>query len=194
MPDLLPGSTIAVRMPSVPRVQVEQPAGASTSVYVPTASWRSDLAALEARFTDIEDSLDTWLPGTELANVERVTAATATATSIGAAVDIPGLVTPVVTGRGRVVEVKFDCASVRHSVANTIVTVALYVNGVAIQAGGAAAPLTTNGVALHFERRVLLTDGASYSFHARAYAFGVAGTSSLDANSTQPISLGVIAR
>jgi hypothetical protein len=56
MPDLLPGSRIEVRLPTVPRVQVEQPTAASTSVYAPSASWRAELAKL-VRFRDTDGNV-----------------------------------------------------------------------------------------------------------------------------------------
>lgn len=45
MPDLFAGARIEVRMPTPPRIQVEQPAGpTAVPVTSPSAQWRAELA------------------------------------------------------------------------------------------------------------------------------------------------------
>lgn len=51
MPELFPGASVEVRLPTRPTVQVEQPTAASSTVYAPAAAWRTELAKL-VRFRD----------------------------------------------------------------------------------------------------------------------------------------------
>jgi hypothetical protein len=56
MPDLFAGTRVEVRMPTRPRVQVEQPVTGSTTVYSPAVAWRAALAAEVAKLVRFRDT------------------------------------------------------------------------------------------------------------------------------------------
>lgn len=137
-------------------------------------------------------------PGKELGYAERTTTHTTTATTAAGAADISGL-SVTVTGTGRPVEANFYTSSVTHSVANSNVSAFISVNGAVGgslgQFGGQSSPSTTAGLgdALNLTRRVVLTDGVSYTFTVRVFSL-VAGTSSIYGAAGVPMSLAVTAR
>lgn len=147
--------------------------------------------------TALGDFIDKYMPGTEQGYAEIFTSATATATSIGAAVDVTGL-SVTVTGTGRPVDVEFFCPRVSHSNATAEVNVALAATTLGttsyIDLGYSSPGSTTLGNSLYIKRRVVLVDGQDYTFTARVFAYNVAGTSTLFAASYSPITLSVTAR
>ena len=201
MPDLLPGSRIEVRQPSVPRVQVEQPAGASTSVFAPIVDWRAALAAYTEAVDETIDSKVTaavaaHTPGIELAYAERTTNFATTSTVHGAGALVPSLVVSVV-GQGREVDIRFNAQTVLHSVADTGVLCGYEVNNSATsnlcQSTVVSSPSNTVGRGMDVSRRVILTDGVTYTI--KAYCYGLAaGTSTIVAAAFAPMSLSVTSR
>jgi|GEM_PF-5842404 len=174
---------------------------ATVALKANTADVYTKAAADAAMGVAIGDALDDYTPGADMGSAERLTSATTTATSYAlATTDISGLSVTVI-GTGRPVDVEFYCPSVTHSVANTNVSVFIAVNGSGTDAkaqwGGVSAPGTGagGGPALTIKRRITLTDGVSYTFTVRAFAFGVAGTTTLYAVSAyQAMQLNVTAR
>lgn len=105
---------------------------------------------------------------------------------------ISGLSVTVV-GRGRPVVVEFFCQAVRHSVANNWVLAGLVVNGVADVYTGIVSPSTTiNQTLAPLLRRLVLTDGVSYTFEVGVQT--QAATATLTAASTAPMWLAVAER
>lgn len=151
--------------------------------------------ALDARLDVLELST---APGKEIGYAERTTNHTTTVTSAASATDISGL-SVTVTGKGRPVEVNFYTASVTHSVANSNVSAFISGNGAVGgslgQFGGQSSPSTTAGLgdAINITRRVVLTDGVSYTFTVRVFSL-VAGTSTIYGAAGLPMSLAVTAR
>lgn len=132
-------------------------------------------------------------PGIDLGSAVRTTNFTTTAAaSSDAAGTLPGFSVTVV-GKGRPVDLRFHCASVRHSVANTAVSVVLIrdgnVTGADNQIGAVKSASTTDGPSLTIVRRTgVLLDGVSYTFTARAWG-AVAGTCTLVGASFCPIQM-----
>lgn len=156
----------------------------------------NDVAGLDARVDVLELST---APGKELGYAERSTSATTTATSAAGAADITTFSVGPIVGKGRPVEVEFYASSITHSTANANVSVFISVNGAVGgslgQFGGQSSPSTTAGLgdALHISRRVVLTDGVSYTFTVRVFSL-TAGTSTVYAAAGLPMSLAVTAR
>lgn len=156
----------------------------------------AELAAVDARLDVLEAAT---APGKELGYAERTTTHTTTATTAAGAADISGFSVGPITGTGRPVEANFYTSSVTHSVANSNVSAFISVNGAVGgslgQFGGQSSPSTTAGLgdALNLTRRVVLTDGVSYTFTVRAFSL-VAGTSSIYGAAGVPMSLAVTAR
>lgn len=133
-------------------------------------------------------------PGLEIGYAERTTSATSTQTAPNATGTISGLSVTVV-GSGRPVDIRFNAALSWSSVANKTVFTSLMVNGVA---GGAASgdssPVTTTGPTQHLNRRMVLTNGVSYTFTVALYVESGGGTGTAFANATYPMSLSVTNR
>lgn len=145
----------------------------------------------------IEDVIEVQTPGTELAYAERLAGVSNTATAAGAAAIISGLTAGPVIGKGRAVDIEFFAPTVYHSVANTNVIFYLEVNGVALNANGnitgVISPKTTSGPSAIIKKRLVLTDGVSYTFKVGMYC-GAAGTSQATAAGFAAIQLAVTAR
>lgn len=166
-----------------------------TNINTETTDRTNADTALDARLDVLEAAT---APGKEIGYAERTTSHTTTVTSAASATDITGL-SVTVTGKGRPVEVNFYTSSVTHSVANSNVSVFISGNGAVGgslgQFGGQSSPSTTAGLgdAINVTRRVVLTDGVSYTFTVRVFSLTV-GTSTIYGAAGLPMSLAVTAR
>lgn len=143
----------------------------------------------------IAAELASYQPGLEIAYGERTTTATSTQTAPNATGTISGLTSGVVTGAGRPVDVRFECALAFNSVANKHCFASLMVNGGAGGSAGAThSPVTTTGIGFSFTRRMVLTDAVDYTFTVALYTESGGGTVSAFANSTYPMSISVTNR
>jgi hypothetical protein len=144
--------------------------------------------------TVVADELVNYQPGLEIGYSERTTSATSTQTVPNATGTISGL-SVTVTGAGRAVDVRFAAALAWQSTANKLVFTSLMVNG---GAGGAAhgsvSTLTTTGPGQTWTRRMVLTDGVSYTFTVAVYTESGGGTATVFANATYPMALAVTNR
>lgn len=212
MPELWPGA----------RVEVQQPALVTTKVYSPAAAWRAalDAEAALARNADnltsgtvadariastitrdsevaalVAAELVAYQPGLEIGYAERTTSATSTQTVPNATGTISGLSVTVV-GSGRAVDIRFACALSWASVANKQVFTSLMVNGGATGAACSENSVLTNtGPGQDFTRRMVLTDGVSYTFTVALYTEVASGaTVTAFANATYPMALSVTNR
>lgn len=115
---------------------------------------------------------------TQLGYAERATNDTTTNTSYASAPSnkIAGLSVTVV-GQGLPVTVEFFCPQVYHSVANTLVSCELLINGALAtgQFASAFSPSTAAGPFLLMKRKPLLVAGTSYTFEVGKSVSG-AGT------------------
>lgn len=173
-------------------------------------NWGARLnAAIQSRYTDllarlagvsadipalVAAELASYEPGLEIGYSERTTSATSTQTVPNATGTISGLVV-VVTGAGRPVDVRFESALAWNSTANKHSFASLMVNGGAGGgANGSHSPVTTTGIGLGFTRRMVLTDGVSYTFTVALYTESGGGTVTAFANATYPMSISVTNR
>jgi hypothetical protein len=133
-------------------------------------------------------------PGLEVGYAERTTSATSAQTAPNATGTISGLSVTVV-GTGRPVDIRFGASLSWNSVANKNVFASLMVNGGATGAAAAdSSPATNTGPRLEFTRRMVLTNGVSYTFTVALYTEAGGGTVTAFANSTYPMSLSVTNR
>lgn len=136
--------------------------------------------------------------GEELGYAERTTNDTTTNTSLvdaDLAANTIGGLTFTVTGDGNPVDVEFRCSGAYHSTANTRVNAVLLVNGSSVNGdlGAADSPSTSGGPSLSFKRRLVLTDGVSYTFEV-AKRVAAAGTGTYVAAATFPMYLAATRR
>lgn len=166
----------------------------------------SGIAALVTRLDDhdtlldeITETVDEWLPGTELGFAERFTDFVANNTSASnvttAKIDS---FSATVTGRGRPVSIEFYAPQARHATAAAFVVAYLIVNGVAqvdnqSQNAVISSPVNATGRVLYMRRRMVLTEDVEYTFEVGVFG-QVAGNITLDADADTPIELSVTAR
>lgn len=187
----------------------------STPVPVPLTDTAVGLSALDslisAKVTDAasltRDALDLLFaaqPGAELAYAELEADFTTTNTTNTSVVDgpgaggvIPSLTVGPIVGAGRAVSIDFHAPQVRHTTAGGFVNAYLIVNGVANGTDGqnslSDSPATNIGRELTMHRRLVLTNGVSYTFKVGIQG-GLAGTVTLDGADGTAISLSVISR
>ena len=147
--------------------------------------------------TAVQQAVQNHTPGIELGSASRTSSITSTATAAAGASALTGLSVTVV-GQGRPVDLRFYCASVYHSVANTLVSVIIVGDGNATgtnnQIGTVASPSTTAGPSMCIMRRTAaLTLGQSYTFTVRAWG-AAAGTCNLVSAAYCPTELVVTSR
>lgn len=154
--------------------------------------------------TWIQDAIDAQLdaqPGAELGYAELEADFTTTNTSNlnvtdgpGAGGVIPGFSVTVV-GTGRAVSIHFHAPQVRHTTASAFVNAYLVINGVANGGDGqnslGDSPATNIGRELTMIRRLVLTNGVSYTFKIGIQG-GIAGTATIDGADGTAISLQVV--
>lgn len=137
-------------------------------------------------------------PGLEIGYAERATQFTSTqvaANATGAITSLSVGSSGIIVGTGRAVDIRFACPAVWSSTANKQILVTLGVNGTY---GGVTAvrysPATTFGPSLEFTRRLVLTNGVSYTFTVALYGEATSGTCTAWASATFPMTLSVTNR
>ena len=161
----------------------------------PTVAEVSGATALVS--TLVDQAVQDQAPGIELGYASRTSSITSTATTAAGATALTGLSVTIV-GQGRPVDVRFHCAAVYHSVANTLVSIVIVrdgnVTGADNQMGAVASPVTTTGPSLAVSRRTgTLVAGTSYTFTVRAWG-AAAGTCTLVSAAYCPTELVVTSR
>jgi hypothetical protein len=163
----------------------------NTSVAVPVSDATTMVATL------VEQAVQDHTPGIELGYASRTSNITSTATTAAGATALTGL-SVTVTGQGRPVDLRFHCAAVYHSVANTLVSIVIVrdgnVTGADNQMGAVASASTSTGPSLAVARRTAtLVAGTPYTFTVRAWG-AAAGTCTLVSAAYCPTELVVTSR
>lgn len=150
--------------------------------------------ALDDRVTEaevdalVQQALEDHTPGIELGYAERTTAYSAGNS------DISGL-SVTVTGQGRPVDVEFYCSTAYHSVTGSLIRADIKSNGTIVNSWFDVTSSTAAGRTCKVKQRLVLTDGASYTFTIGVFQ-GTAGTMTwfASASPVRPMWLSVVSR
>lgn len=152
--------------------------------------------AFQSQITQqVEDSLENWSPGVELAYSERTSTYTTTKT-VPDGVSIPGLGVTV-EGAGRPVDIVVEIPSAFHSVANTGMVFRLFTSApstIVLDSREEWSPVTNSGPSIRLARRLVLTDGVTYTFATDVYGRAAGTVSILGAATTITPSISVVSR
>lgn len=144
----------------------------------------------------VENSLETYAPGTELGYAERTTPFTTTDNAT-LNTRISGL-TVTVLGTGRRVDIEFYCPGVWHSTANADVRFYIVRDDLAFQASDSQviskfSPSTTSGPEALLKRSIVIPDGVTRVYKV-GMLIGVAGTGTANGDPLSPMYLSAVSR